>query len=292
MTTILKINPTFKMPSVSPIFKWTGRKTRLLAKYEAVGFFPDASEFDTFIDLFAGSGAVTCWVAERYAGKKLMLNDSNVEMMGMFFELRDNWEEFRDEYLKVTSHFIETPQDERKALYNFYKCRHAYDYRQLSGAEMNATLLAMMKINFNGMWKNYKKYDGRYSTPPGLVNYNERVFDLDKVEAFKDMLLGATLFCGSFEEVPVPEKSWIYADPPYRDCSVGYANEFNDDAQDALARFLTESGCLYAESNKEVGDGFWTARFPEENIHYLDNKYTCGHGASVVPVTEVLIKNY
>jgi len=49
---------------------------------------------------------------------------------------------------------------------------------------------------------------------------------------------------------------------------------------------------LYAESNKETGDGFWEGHFPADNIHFLDHKYTCGHGGAVNPVTEVLIKNY
>lgn len=276
----------------SPMFKWTGRKSRLLKKYEALNFFPDPSQFDTFVDLFAGSGAVTCWVADRYPDKNLIFNDFNPELMAMFSQLRNNWSEFKGEYERISEHFLETAIEDRKELYNTYKCRYAFDYADISEVELTASLLVMMKINFNGMWKSYKKYGERYSTPPGVVNYNSNAFDLETVEKFRDVLLRATILSLSFEDVPVPENSWVFADPPYRDCTVGYANEFNDEHQHALTQVLLRSNGLFAESNKEVGDGFWTERFPENFIHYIDNKYTCGVGDTVTAVTEVLIKNY
>ena len=71
-----------------------------------------------------------------------------------------------------------------------------------------------------------------------------------------------------------------------------YSDQFDDELQSKLANFLTSNSCLYAESNKETGDGFWQAHYPEEHIKFLDHKYTCGHGGAVNPVTEVLIKNY
>jgi DNA adenine methylase Dam len=276
----------------NPIFKWTGRKSRLLAKYEALNFFPDASQFDTFVDLFAGSGAVTCWVADRYPDKKLIFNDFNHEMMTMFEQLRDNWPEFSDCYKRLADKFIDTPIEERKALYNFYKCRYAYDYKKEGQAELAASLLVMMKINFNGMWKAYKKYDYRYSTPPGTVNYSPAIFSMQAVEQFREVLLRSTLLSQSFRDVIIPERSWVFADPPYRDCSVGYSDAFNDEDQHDLTTKLNECGSLFAESNKEVGDQFWDTRFPKEYIHFLDHKYTCGRGETVTAVTEVLIKNY
>lgn len=275
-----------------PIFKWTGRKSRLLSKYEAAGFFPDADKFDTFVDLFAGSGAVSCWVAERYPDKDIIFNDYNTELMAMFSQLRDNWPAFRDSYARISEEFINTPLEKRKELYNKYKCQYAFDYKSIPEVELMASLLVMMKVNFNGMWKNYNKYGKRYSTPPGVVTYKPAVFDIEKIELFRDTLLRSTLLSLSFDEVVIPPNSWVFADPPYRDCSVGYANEFNDEHQHKLTQVLIESGGLYAESNKEIGDGFWTERFPAESIHFLDHKYTCGVGAAVNEVTEVLIKNY
>ena len=87
----------------------------------------------------------------------------------------------------------------------------------------------------------------------------------------------------------------MIADPPYPDTRKMYSYLFSDDQQRLLCQrlnSLAERGCLIAESNKETGDGFWTEHMKDHKIHYLDHKYTCGHGGSVNPVTEVLIKNY
>jgi site-specific DNA-adenine methylase len=275
-----------------PLYKWTGGKGRLLAKYTDLGFFPDPSQFDTFVDLFFGAGAVTCWVAERYPDKKLIINDLNTEMMTIMFQMRNNWTEFRDHYLRISEVFINTPQDRRKALYNCYKKRYAWKYQWLSEAELAANLLVMMKTNFNGIWQSYIMYGRRYSTPPGHINYKPSIFEVTKLEEFRDVLLRATVLNCSFEDVVIPEHSWVFADPPYRDTKKMYSDQFTDELQSQLAAFLQSQDCLYAESNKEIGDGFWTSHFPDAQIHFLDHKYTCGHGAAVNPVTEVLIKNY
>ena len=135
-------------------------------------------------------------------------------------------------------------------------------------------------------------YGLRYSTPPGHINYKESIFDITKVEQFRDVLQRATVYNLSFEEVPIPENSWVFADPPYRDTKKMYSDQFTDELQTKLAQFIQSRGCLYAESNKEIGDKFWERHFPNANIHFLDHIYTCGHGGAVNPVTEVLVKNY
>ena len=275
-----------------PLYKWTGGKGRLLQKYTDLGFFPDPSEFDTFVDLFFGGGAVTCWVADRYPDKKLIVNDLNTEMMSLMTQMRDNWKDFIYHYQRISEVFINTPQDKRKALYNCYKTRYAWNYKWLSEAEIAANLLVMMKTNFNGIWQGYIMYGGRYSTPPGHINYKPTLFDVNKVEQFRDVLLRSTVLNVSFDEVEIPEHSWVFADPPYRDTKKMYSDQFTDELQSQLAVFLQSKDCIYAESNNEIGDGFWTSHFPDSQIHFLDHKYTCGHGGAVNPVTEVLIKNY
>jgi DNA adenine methylase Dam len=275
-----------------PLYKWTGGKGRLLQKYTDLGFFPDPSEFDTFVDLFFGGGAVTCWVADRYPDKKIIVNDLNTEMMSLMTQMRDNWKDFIYHYQRISEVFINTSQDKRKALYNCYKKRYAWNYKWLSEAEIAANLLVMMKTNFNGIWLTYKMYGGRYSTAPGHINYKPILFDVSKVEQFRDVLLRSTVLNVSFDEVEIPEHSWVFADPPYRNTEKMYSDQFTDELQSQLAAFLQSKDCIYAESNKETGDGFWTSHFPDSQIHFLDHKYTCGHGGAVNPVTEVLIKNY
>ena len=107
------------------------------------------------------------------------------------------------------------------------------------------------------------------------------------------MLCRAIVYNRSYEDVPIPEHSWVFADPPYRDTDKGmYSDQFDDAMQAELALHLRTSDCLFAESNKDTGDGFWQEHYPNENLIFLDHKYTCGQGGAVNPVTEVLIMNY
>jgi DNA adenine methylase len=279
-----------------PIFKWTGGKRRLLSKYEDLGFFPDPSQFDTFVDLFFGGGAITCTIADHYPNKKLIINDIKGELTTLYNQMRDNWDEFVYYYQKSVEIFLNTEgKENRSSLYYSYRQTYCHDYQQMCDAEISAYLLVMMKTNFNGLWKNYKMMGKRYATCPGTCKWTEKQFDLQKVESFRDMLQRSTIYNRSFEEVPIPDNSWVYADPPYRDTSDVYAGEFGDDKQVELCSLLSDAdkrGCLIGLSNKEIGDGFWDNNMKDYKIHYLDHKYTCGYGDSGYPITEVLIKNY
>ena len=275
-----------------PLFKWTGGKRRLFQKYNDLNFFPDPNQFDTFVDLFFGAGSVTCWVHNLMPDKKLIINDLNSELMLLYTEMRNNWSNFKDEYLRLVEIFLDTPISERKELYNTYKKKYCYDFKQMSSLELAAILLVLLKTNFNGIWQSYIMYNRRYSTPPGHVTYKESIFDISKVEQFRDMLLRAELYNLPFDCVPIPDNSWVYADPPYRDTGKMYSDQFDDELQTRLAHHLQNNASLYAMSNKETGDGFWFDLFDEKTINFVDHKYTCGHGDAVNPVTEVLIKNY
>lgn len=279
---------------MKPLFKWTGGKGRLLAKYTDVNFFPQADEFDTFVDLFCGSGATFLWVAERYPDKKLIINDKNTELITMYRHIRDEWDTFIECYQDYVIQFLDGTKEDRKKLYDYYKEVYAFEYTKMDPVQVSALLLVMLKTNFNGIWKSYKKWGSRYSTPAGTMTYKTTtdLFDRQKVLEFRDVLKRCTILNVSFEDVDIPDNSWVYADPPYRDSHSMYSDQFNDDQQRQLGEFLLKQNGLYAESNKEIGDGFWKGLYPDAYIHELEHKYTCGQGKAVVPVTEVLIKNY
>jgi len=279
---------------MKPLFKWTGGKGRLLSKYEDINFFPDASEFDTYVDLFCGSGTTFLWVADRYPDKQLIINDLNTELITMYLHIRNEWNNFLPHYERYVSEFMEGTPQERKELYDSKKPIYAFEYDKMDPVEVSALLLVMLKTNFNGIWKSYIKWNNRYSTPAGTMTYKSTtdLFDVNKIIQFRDILRRSEVLNLSFEEVVIPEKSWVYADPPYRATEKMYSDQFNDDLQTQLGVFLKSHTCLFAESNKEIGDEFWTKLFPNDKVHFMDHKYTCGAGSNKTPVTEVLIKNY
>ena len=277
---------------VKPLFKWTGGKNRLHEKYANLNFFPESSEFDTFVDLFTGGMAVSLWVAERYPDKKLIINDLNTELVTMYLHIRNEWDKFLPYYEKYVKEFMVGTPKERKALYDSYKPIYAFEYEKYDPIDISALLLVMLKTNFNGIWKNYIKWNNRYSTPAGTMTYKEGLFDVGNLIQFRDVLRRSEVLNLSYADVVIPERSWVFADPPYRDSEKMYSDQFDDNDQIELSEYILKHDCLYAESNKEIGDGFWNRLYPEENINYLDHKYTCGQGDSTKHVTEVLIKNY
>ena len=214
---------------VKPLFKWTGGKGRLFQKYNDLNFFPHPDEFDTFVDLFFGAGAVSCWVNNLYPDKKLVINDLNSEMVLIYTQIRDNWPQFKDEYLRTVDKFLSTPLDERKTNYLRHKWDYCWHYDCLLPCEQAATLLVMLMTNFNGIWvSHYKKWNLRYGTPPGHMNYKESKFDVTKLEMFREMLLRATVYSLPFDCVPIPDNAWVYADPPYRDTGKMYSDHTFD----------------------------------------------------------------
>jgi len=277
---------------VKPLFKWTGGKNRLHEKYANLNFFPESSEFDTFVDLFTGGMAVSLWVAERYPDKKLIINDLNTELVTMYLHIRNEWDKFLPYYEKYVKEFMVGTPKERKALYDSYKPIYAFEYEKYDPIDISALLLVMLKTNFNGIWKNYIKWNNRYSTPAGTMTYKEGLFDVGNLIQFRDVLRRSEVLNLSYADVVIPERSWVFADPPYRDSEKMYSDQFDDNDQIELSEYILKHDCLYAESNKEIGDGFWNRLYPKENINYLDHKYTCGQGDSTKHVTEVLIKNY
>ena len=272
------------------MFKWTGSKQRMLEQY-APHFFPDG-EFTRFVDLFAGGLTNSLWVYEKYPDKEFVLNDWNGELVLLYATLADNVDEVIAEWFKCVQRWLSLEPVDRKQYY--YELREIYCLQNegKSDVYLSALLLFMLQVNFNGMWKAYKKCNERYSTPPGTCLQKQQFFDVNKITRVANFLKNATICNGDFASVNIKEGDQFYADPPYRDSVVLYQGGFNEDDQVRLARFLTESGCKFAYSNKHIGDSFYSDNFVGCNIIDITAKYTAGRGTSTLDVTEVLVTNY
>ena len=182
--------------------------------------------------------------------------------------------------------------EDRKKYY--YELREVYchDYVGRSDVYLSGLLLFMMQVNFNGMWKAYIKCNGRYSTPPGTCLQKQAFFNRQKIYNVASFLEKATISNGDFAAVQPRQGDWLYADPPYRDSVVLYQGGFTEEDQVRLAKYLTESGCKFAYSNKDIHDGFYERNFAGCNIIEMEAKYTAGRGTSTLDVSEVLVTNY
>ncbi|HDN84531.1 MAG TPA: DNA adenine methylase, partial [Candidatus Aerophobetes bacterium] len=73
-----------------PFLKWAGGKSQLLKQFEA--FLP--SKFNNYLEPFVGGGAVFFYLYNtgRLKGKKIILIDSNEELINCFLVIKENVE--------------------------------------------------------------------------------------------------------------------------------------------------------------------------------------------------------
>jgi DNA adenine methylase len=276
---------------IQPLFKWTGSKQRMLQQY-APHFF-HSSEFTRFVDLFAGGLTNSLWVYEKFPQKEYVVNDWNGELTLLYSTLANNSDEVIKEWFRCVEKWLSLSEVEERKKY-YYELRDVYclAYEGESDVYLSSLLLFMLQVNFNGMWKAYKKCNERYSTPPGTCLQKQSFFDVNKIKNVASFLKKATITTGDFAIHEPKPGDWLYADPPYRDSIVLYQGGFTEDDQIRLADYLTSSKCNFAYSNKDIGDGFYERHFSGCSIIPMSAKYTAGRGTSTLDVTEVLVTNY
>ena len=276
---------------IQPLFKWTGSKQRMMQQYQP-HFFPQEN-FTRFVDLFAGGLTNSLWVFENYPDKEFLINDWNGELTLLYATLSDSVDGVVEQWQECVNKWLSLSEVEDRKKY-YYELREVYchDYVGRSDVYLSGLLLFMMQVNFNGMWKAYIKCNGRYSTPPGTCLQKQAFFNRQKIYNVASFLEKATISNGDFAAVQPRQGDWLYADPPYRDSVVLYQGGFTEEDQVRLAKYLTESGCKFAYSNKDIHDGFYERNFAGCNIIEMEAKYTAGRGTSTLDVSEVLVTNY
>lgn len=240
---------------------------------------------------------MTLWVAERYPELPLVINDANQELILLYRCLAKDEARVTKMWQNCVNVWLPYNPTERKAYY--YTLRDAYttQHDTFNDFELSGMLLFMMQVNFNGMWKVYKICNGRYSTAPGTCTQGAEFFAKNSIRQVSAVLRRCQICCGDFEDVDVRPGDFIYADPPYRGDTpsgnpIGYVEEFGEQDQVRLARWIQRQGGYFAYSNKEIGDGFIEDVFDGQNIHGLDALYTAGNGGSLTYAKEVLVTNY
>lgn len=258
-------------------------------------FFPHG-KFDTFVDLFCGAGSVSLWIKENYPDVHIVMNDTNTELISMYQTIKNDYDEFEREYLELVNEFVPLDKPNRKLMYQRIMRNYCLTPENNDETTNNAHLYFMLQTNFNGIWKGYKKWNCRYSTPPGTLTMKEHFFDVKRTRHFRNLLQDATITNLDFADVEATGKTYWYADPPYRSSIVDYGGGFTDKDQVRLAEFLktkSNNGDFISESNKEIGDGFWHEHYGNNyNINVVPARYTAGRGKTVKDVQEVLVTNF
>lgn len=283
-----------------PLFKYTGSKRKMLTKFEPFFCGAEKEGFETFVDLFGGTGIVSVWIHKNYPDKKIILNEYNPDIYDIYHEIKFNYDNFLEGILALEEQYLSLPSvGERKKFYLKQRDFYHDSYEDLQIDLRTQILFFMLCTNFNGIWQP-KSSTGIYYTPFGNGKEKNGIFSRNALEDFKSMVDAAEIYNLSYELVPTPEgKCFIFADPPYLDSYTRYdkrATKFDISETTLLSQMLINNhlkGNIVALCNKdhqlfnilfENTQSFHTDRF---NVKYT----AASKDKAGAKATEVLIHN-
>lgn len=219
----------------SPI-NYMGSKYKLLNRL--IPLFPKA---ETFVDLFSGGGSVYMNVSERY--DKVISNEYIFDLHQIQKNLLDT--SFIQEAI---NHSVVTKDSQA----NYLNLREAYNiYREPE------KLLALIWSCNSNMMRFNNSFEFNQTWGKRCFNKNtQKKFDSLRKRDFSNV----KFVNHSFEDVVIPEDSFIYLDPPYSNTEAGYNSIWSKKNEQNLISYLDfqiknnqpfgVSGCINDKANK------------------------------------------
>ncbi|HJU35623.1 MAG TPA: DNA adenine methylase, partial [Nitrososphaera sp.] len=188
-------------PLKVPLFlKWAGGKLQLIEQFE--NLFPH--NLSNYFEPFIGSGAVFFFVKSKLKPNKVILSDTNEELINCFVVVRDR-----------PSELIEVLLNHRKK----HSREYYYEVRSVESDKIDnvnraARLIYLNKTCFNGLYRVNSK--GLFNVPFGDYK-NPSIFDRNKVFQASQLLQDVQLRVMTFEKVLdfARKDDFVYFDPPY-----------------------------------------------------------------------------
>jgi DNA adenine methylase len=276
------------LPSPTPIVKWAGGKSRLLAQLTPL--LPSGVALMRHVEPFVGGGAL--FFARM--PERALLCDINPALIATYEAVRDQPDEVIERLERLEKEHLLSP---KRA---FYRVRERYNrVRAMSTAERGALFIYLNKTCFNGLHRVNQRGEfnvplGRYAKP-SIVNPAALL-------AASRMLRSAEVRCAGFETLLGTARpgDFIYFDPPYE--PVSDTANFTAYAQDGFGRHeqwklyevfgaLDRRGCKLMLSNSDVPfirDLYRRFRIDTVSARRAINRDASKRG----PVAEVVVRNY
>ena len=278
----------------------------MIKHYHGKVGFPSQGEVTAYVEPFLGGGAMLGAAQKLYPQTPCFVNDINTELINLYGWVKRDVVSI-EEHLNVwQKEFLSIPvasRNERKQYY--YTRRKEYWGMPEDSALAAALLFFLMKTGFNGIWQSCEEANGKFATPVGLAKQEERVYDVGRLHEWHAAMKKVEVSSGSYRNMDVPEGSFVFCDPPYRDSFTSYNTVFNDASQKELMEWChalsVEKGCHVWLSNREAGDDFFmkhAIRVGMQNVaeHRFPITYTAGrrkreanNGFSAKKATELLL---
>ena len=252
----------------SPL-NYTGGKFRLLK--QILPEFP--SKIDTFVDLFCGG----CNVGINIHAKKIVFNDFNEYLYGLYNILKNNSKDFifntidqiiskfsLSESSKYGYDYYNCQSDNGLQKYNkdgFEKLKTTFNSLKKKDTEYYLMLYVLIVYSFNNQIRFNSK--GDFNLPVGKRDFNSKM--RMKLSLFIDRLheISCNFLCEDFRNID-PAKygknTFVYIDPPYLITCASYneKNGWNSQDETDLLKYidrLNENGLRFALSNVLTSKG-------------------------------------
>jgi DNA adenine methylase len=273
---------------VLPLFlKWAGGKLQLIEQFENL-FPPD---FCNYYEPFIGSGAVFFYLKSKSKPNKVILSDTNEELINCFAVVRDK-----------PSELIEVLLNHRKR----HSKQYYYEVRDLESERLDsvsraARMIYLNKTCFNGLYRVNSK--GEFNVPFGDYK-NPSIFDRNTLYRASQMLQDADLRVMTFDKVLdfAGKDDFVYFDPPYIPLSktssfTRYSkSEFSIKDQSQLSevfRALDSMGCFVMLSNSDHSLTRELYRDYDKNIVVVRAKRKINSvGSKRGAINEIVVTNY
>lgn len=186
---------------ISPVVKWVGGKRQLLGSIAPL--IPRS--YTTYCEPFFGGGAVLFSLQPKSA----IINDANEDLICLYRTIRDNVEPL-----------IESLQQHENTSDHYYEVR-ALDrdkeaYASMSDVERSSRLIFLNKTCYNGLFR--VNSSGEFNTPFGSYK-NPNIVNAATLRAVSNYFNknNIQILSGDFADAlaRLPEKSFVYLDPPY-----------------------------------------------------------------------------
>lgn len=270
---------------VLPVLKWVGGKRQLLPYITK--YIP---KYTTYYEPFIGGGALLFELQPN----KAVINDINEELINVYINIRDNYNELIEELKKY--------KNDEESYYQIRELdRDKEKYSNLSSIQKAARIIFLNKTCYNGLFR--VNQSGEFNSPFGGYK-NPNITNEITLKAVSNYLNNSEIkfSCDDFETVlnNIKKDSFVYLDPPYDPISnssnfTGYSKGgFDRNEQMRLKKkcdFLHSQGVKFLLSNSSTD--FIRDLYKDYIIETIPAKRIINSNSDKRgEVDEILVRNY
>lgn len=210
-----------------PFVRWQGSKSqylRILDQALPVNFasIPDV----TYIEPFVGGGAMLFHMLQTYPNiSRVVINDSNLDLMRVYNTVRDRSSELIGELKKIEREFLPLSDERRRIC--FEKAHEEFGERLADGTRHAALFIFLSKTSVGGAQQKYHP------------TVRPVICDEATLLADARILQRVTILCDDYEKTynEACGNTFFFLDPPYRPLSGAKPCEWDDREQVRLKKF-------------------------------------------------------